>query len=164
MGWGYILLFFAIREMHVLKLKVLCGRIRVFVVCVFPVETFMQRPVCPGGRKTLRFCFMWVSRPFGSWGYIRQTRINMLKDVVSMFKGNVHWSGIMLWPDRWSTDTWQHAFRSRKNGQDLQTAALVGCMLVPILRCQNTECIAVCFVWIWIVTDQSGYPCWSLST
>lgn len=104
--------------MHVLKLKVLCGRIRVFVDCVFPVETFMQRPVCPGRRKILSFCFMWVSRPFGSWGYIRQTRINMLKDVVSMFKGNVHWSGIMLWPDRWSTDTWQNAFRSRKNGQD----------------------------------------------
>lgn len=44
--------------MHVLKLKVLCGRIRVFVDCVFPVETFMQRPVCPGRRKILSFCFM----------------------------------------------------------------------------------------------------------
>lgn len=98
--------------MHVLKLKVLCGRIRVFVLCFFPVETWDAGTSVLRRKEDTHFLFRVTKLT------IWFTRINTLKDVVSMFKGNVHWSRVILWPERWSTDTWQHAFRSRKNGQD----------------------------------------------
>ncbi len=37
-------------------------------------------------------------------------------------------------------------------------------MLVLVERFQNTQCIAVCCVWGCIAADQSGCPCWPLST
>ena len=35
-------------------------------------------------------------------------------------------------------------------------------MLVLLERCQNTQCIAVCCIWRYIATEQSGCPCWPL--
>ena len=37
-------------------------------------------------------------------------------------------------------------------------------MLVLIERYQNTQCITVCCVWGCIATDQTGCPCWPLSS
>ena len=37
-------------------------------------------------------------------------------------------------------------------------------VVVLIERCQNTKCIAVCCIWGCIAANQSGCPCWHLST
>ena len=37
-------------------------------------------------------------------------------------------------------------------------------MLALIERCQNTQCITVCWVWGCIAAEQSGWLCWPLST
>ncbi len=47
---------------------------------------------------------------------------------------------------------------------ELQLKLLKKLMLVLMERCQNTQCITDCCIWGCIAPDQSGCPCWPLST